>query len=89
MGLEGNNELNVLILAYFSSLFSSDVIEPDIEVINKVKLLTAYTNDTLTTPYSAEELRKSLFSIDDLKAPMVYMLFFVVPRIGPSLAKIW
>lgn len=68
--VEDNESMRTLISCYFQHLFSSEVAVPDASVLNKVKpCVSGYMNDSLLAPYTAEELKKALFSIGDLKAP--------------------
>ena len=67
---EDNEEMRGLIDTYFRSLFTSEVIELKVEVLNKVKTkVTPYMNEALLAPYTAEEVKRALFSIGDFKAP--------------------
>jgi hypothetical protein len=78
--VEGCPALNPMISQYFAGLFSTEIDEPDLELLQKV---TPKVNDTmneqLMRPYSAEEVKKALFSIGDMKAPGVdglHAIFF-------------
>ena len=63
-------ELNPHISGYFAGLFSTEIEEPDPELLAKVvPKVTDVMNDRLLQPYSAEEVKKALFSIGDMKAP--------------------
>jgi hypothetical protein len=69
-----------MISQYFAGLFSTEIDEPDLELLQKV---TPKVNDTmneqLMRPYSVEEVKKVLFSIGDMKAPGVdglHAIFF-------------
>ena len=63
-------ELNPHISGYFAGLFSTEIEEPDPELLAKVvPKVTDVMNDRLIQPYSAEEVKKALFSIGDMKAP--------------------
>jgi hypothetical protein len=68
--VEGIDQLNPIILDYFSNLFSTDmnVVEPDFleKVVPKV---TEDMNEKLISPFTAEDVKKAGFSIGDLKAP--------------------
>lgn len=58
-GDDGTDELGALISAYFTNLFSVDVVNLGMEVINKVNpRVTEYMNNSLTAPYTAEEVKK-------------------------------
>lgn len=62
--------MNNLISGYFSNMFSSQVHAPDENVLAKVRRkVSNLMNYSLMAPYSAEDVRKALFSIGDLKAP--------------------
>lgn len=67
-------------LQYFEGLFAMEVEEPNMEVRNKVipKVSNAM-NDSLMKPYSVDEVKKTLFSIWDMKAPgsdVLHAIFF-------------
>lgn len=63
-------DLNPFISGYFAGLFSIEVDEPDPEVINKViPKVDDHMNGILMQEYTAEEVKKALFSIGDMKAP--------------------
>jgi hypothetical protein len=68
--VEGTDLLNPMIVNYFTNLFSTDnpAIVPAFmeKVIPKV---TPEMNDMLTAPFAADEVKKVVFSIGDLKAP--------------------
>lgn len=67
---EGNDQLKDHIIQYFSNLFTAEVDAPDEPVISTVKrCVSQEMNDALMAPYSAEEVKKALFDIGDLKAP--------------------
>jgi hypothetical protein len=56
--------------SYFSDLFTSEVLEPDDLVFNDIqRLVTDEMNVGLLAPFTAEEVKKALFNIGDLKAP--------------------
>jgi hypothetical protein len=63
-------QLNPMISDYFAGLFTTEVDEPDPDLIEKVtpRVSTAM-NEELLKPYTAEEVKKALFSIGDMKAP--------------------
>jgi hypothetical protein len=68
--VEGTSALKPIILEYFSSLFTSEVDAVDPAVLEKVhRKVTAEMNEKLLAPFSAEDVKKAAFSIDDLKAP--------------------
>ena len=67
---EDNESMKALIDNYFQLLFTSEVSEPNEDVLNKVKpKVTPYMNEALMATYTEEEVKKALFSIGDLKAP--------------------
>lgn len=58
------------IQGYFQHLFSSELMNQNDDVINKVNPCVSHEmNEILTKPYTQEEVKKELFSIGDLKAP--------------------
>lgn len=62
--------MRILITEYFQNLFTSEVVIPTVEVLNKVKSrVSSYMNESLLAPYTMKEVKKVLFSIGDLKAP--------------------
>ena len=68
--LEGMDILKPHIKGYFNNLFTSEVNFVDPAVINKVQTkVTDQMNDMLMAPYTADDVRKAVFSIGDLKAP--------------------
>lgn len=68
--IEGMDELNAHIQSYFGDLFTSEVNQTDPTVLEKVNTkVTEQMNDMLMAPFTAEEVRKAVFSIGDLKAP--------------------
>jgi hypothetical protein len=68
--LEGSIYLNPHISGYFAGLFSTEVDDPDPELINKVTpRVTREMNESLLRDYTAEDVKKALFSIGDTKAP--------------------
>ena len=67
---EGTAYLNPLISNYFAGLFATKIDEPDLVLLNKVvPRVTQAINDELMKPYTAEEVKKAVFSIGDMKAP--------------------
>lgn len=65
-----DREMKNHIMAYFSRLFTSEVNQLDPMVLSLVKRkVTNEMNNALLAPYTAEEVRKALFDIGDLKAP--------------------
>ena len=68
--LEGMDILKPHIKGYFNNLFTSEVNFVDPAVINKVQTkVTDQMNDMLMAPYTADDVRKAVFGIGDLKAP--------------------
>ena len=68
--LEGMDALKPHIKGCFSNLFTSEVNFVDPAIINKVQTkVTDQMNVMLMAPYTADDVRKAVFSIGDLKAP--------------------
>lgn len=68
--LEGSTALNPHISHYFEGLFASDMNGTDPDLLNKViPRVSDAMNHSLLQPYSAEEVKKALFSIGDMKTP--------------------
>ena len=68
--MEGIPDLSSHIHQYFSHLFSSEVQHTDPSLLQKVqRKVTLHMNDFLLAPYSADDVRRAVFSIGDLKAP--------------------
>jgi hypothetical protein len=68
--VESNDNLNPVIQNYFTNLFSTDniAVEPGfLEMITPK--VTQQMNDDLIAPYTADDVKKAVFSIGDLKAP--------------------
>jgi hypothetical protein len=67
--VEGN-DLNPVILNYFSNMFSTEnnIVQPDFleKIIPKV---TQQMNEDLIAPFTGEDVKNAAFSIGDLKAP--------------------
>ncbi|XP_014755959.1 uncharacterized protein LOC104584065 [Brachypodium distachyon] len=62
--------MSTLIKFYFEGLFLSKVLEPDEEVLGKVKRkVTRDMNRSLLEPFTEEDVKKALFQIGDFKAP--------------------
>ena len=67
---ENDDDIKTIISGYFTELFTSQVQNPDHNVLSLVeRRVTDPMNDALMAPYTAEEVRKALFSIGDFKAP--------------------
>jgi hypothetical protein len=68
--VEGTDNLNLIILQFFTNLFSSEnnVIDPAFldKIVPKV---TEEMNESLIAPFTAEDVKKAVFQIGDLKAP--------------------
>jgi hypothetical protein len=68
--VEGTDLLNPVIVSYFTNLFSTDNSTIDPIFMDKViPKVTQDMNDMLTAPFLAEDVKKAVFSIGDLKAP--------------------
>ena len=68
--LEDTATLNPMVSDYFAGLFSTEVDEPDPDLLAKVvPKVSDEMNEQLQKPYSAEDVKKALFSIGDMKAP--------------------
>ena len=68
--LEGMPELNNHILNYFSHLFSSEVQHTDPALLQKVQhKVSDQMNNFLMAPFTADDVKKAVFSIGDFKAP--------------------
>ena len=68
--MEGNDNLNPIIVDYFWHLFTSeiDVVDPDF--LDKVTpRVTNEMNEKLLAPFGVEDVKRVVFSIGDLKAP--------------------
>jgi hypothetical protein len=68
--LEGTDNIKPLVLDYFTNLFASgnNVIDPNF--LEKISpRITSEMNSKLLAPFTAEEVKKEVFSIGDLKAP--------------------
>lgn len=66
---EGTTYLNPLISDYFAGLFTTEIDEPDPNLIEKViPRVTPAMNDELLKPYTSKEVKRALFSIGDMKA---------------------
>jgi hypothetical protein len=67
---EDKDSMCDVVYNYFSDLFTSEVSEPDVSVFEDVQtLVTEEMNRGLLAPFTAEEVKKALFQIGDLKAP--------------------
>jgi hypothetical protein len=68
--VEGTDNLNPIMLDYFSNLFSTDMNVVDPGFLEKVvPKVTGDMNERLISPFTAEDVKKAVFSIGDLKAP--------------------
>jgi hypothetical protein len=68
--VEGTQMLKPLVFQYFSNLFSSEVQDTDPAFLEKITpKVTNLMNERLISPFSAEDVKKAVFSIGDFKAP--------------------
>ena len=68
--LEGTDDLNAHILNYFSHLFSSKVQQTNPVIMERVqRKVSDQMNNILMAPYTAEDVKKAISSIGDIKAP--------------------
>jgi hypothetical protein len=68
--IEGSAYLNPHVSNYFGGLFTTEIEEPNPELINKViPKVIERMNEDLIKPYIAADIKKTLFSIGDIKAP--------------------
>jgi hypothetical protein len=68
--VEGTENLNPVVVNYFTNLFSLKVNVTDPAFTDKITpKVTCEMNDKLIAPYAAEDAKKAVFSIGDLKAP--------------------
>jgi hypothetical protein len=68
--VEGTDNLNPIILKYFSNLFSTENTAVDADFLEKVSpKVTEVMNNDLIAPFTPEDVKKAVFSIGDLKAP--------------------
>jgi hypothetical protein len=72
--------LNPMISGYFAGLFSTEVEEPDPNLLDMVvPRVSENMNEALMQPFSADDVKHALFSIGDMKAPGLdglHALFF-------------
>jgi hypothetical protein len=67
--VEGTENLKPLITDYFSNLFTSEVQATDPALLEKIHpKVDQYMNEKLLAPFTADEVKKAVFSIGDLKA---------------------
>lgn len=67
---ENSDTMCSMVQNYFSHLFQSEMQELDESVLDSVKVkVTPEMNRSLLAPFTAEEVKKALFDIGDLKAP--------------------
>jgi hypothetical protein len=77
-----------MILEYFSSLFTSEVDEVDLVVMEKVhKKVSTQMNERLLAPFTPEEVKKAAFSIGEYKAPGPDGLHAVFTRISGNFVE--
>lgn len=78
--LEGIDLLNPHIQDQFINQFTSQVVQTDPSLLDKVETkLIDNMNDILMAPFIADDVRKDVFSIGDLKAPApdgLHVIFF-------------
>jgi hypothetical protein len=68
--VEGTNNLNPIILQFFTNLFSSENNVIDSDFLDKiVPTVTGEMNENLIAPFTMEDVKKAVFQIGDLKAP--------------------
>jgi hypothetical protein len=68
--IEGTDNLNPVILQFFTDLFSSESNEIDPAFLEKIiTKVTEEMNERLIAPFTAEDVKKAVFQIGDLKAP--------------------
>nr|XP_051210869.1 uncharacterized protein LOC127328299 [Lolium perenne] len=80
--------LKPMILEYFSSLFTLEVDEVDLVVMEKVhKKVSTQMNERLLAPFTPEEVKKAAFSIGDYKALGPDGLHAVFTRIYAKMKK--
>ena len=86
-------ELKNHIRSYFSNLFTSEVGQPNMEVLSLVrKRVSDEMNNALLAPYTVDDVRKALFDIGDLKAPGpdgLHAIFYKIfqPMLGDDLVQ--
>ena len=81
------------ITKYFKKLFTSEIEQPNQDVLSLVKRrVSTEMNNALLSPYTADDVRKALFDIGDLKAPgpdglhaILYKRFW--PMLGDDLIE--
>jgi hypothetical protein len=67
--VEGTENLKPLITDYFSNLFTSEVQATDPALLEKIHpKVDQYMNEKLLAPFTADEVKKAVFSIGDLKS---------------------
>jgi hypothetical protein len=73
--VDGTENLNPLISDYFTTLFSLEINGIDPSFLEKITPKVSHDmNERLIAQFSAEDVRKAAFSIEDLKAPGPYGL---------------
>jgi hypothetical protein len=69
--IENQDQIMGIASNYFQMLFTAEVHDPEPIVINKIlPVVTTEMNEFFLAPYSREEVKKALFNIGDLKAPV-------------------
>jgi hypothetical protein len=67
--VEGTENLNPLVSDYFTTLFSSEINRIDPDFLEKITpKVSDDMNERLIAQFTAEDVRKAVFSIGDLKA---------------------
>jgi hypothetical protein len=62
--------LKPLVFQYFPKLFLSEVQDTDPAFLEKITpKVTNLMNERLISPFSAEDIKKAIFSMGDFKAP--------------------
>jgi hypothetical protein len=68
--VEGNAAMKPIIQDYFSNLFTSEVQDVDLELLEKIQSkVSDNMNESLIAPFFCGGCQKAAFSIGDLKAP--------------------
>ena len=77
-----DDDLKEHIMSYFSSIFTSDVLNLNQEVLSLVRSRAIVEmNNALLGPYTFDDVRKALFYIGELKAPGTYGLHAIFYKI--------
>jgi hypothetical protein len=71
--VEGTEMLKPLVFDYFSQLFTTEVHATDPSFLEKIQpRVTSDMNTKLLAPFTADDVKKAVFSIGDFKAPGPY-----------------